>query len=399
MTGQGIGDGQPTPAGMEPVGVGLIGSKPWFGRRPGIWRLVAGAFTLWLVPSALAGWHSDRPLWLRVLICVLLAGYAAAYLGLLPWGPSTGRRGWFGYGCVLALGLVSVVLLGPSEIGLLMFALIAGAAVLPIGWAFAVSGVILGGMLLATALSPSGPQYGEVIVFGSITWMVIMLISLARTVRQLRAVREEVARLAVADERVRIARDLHDVLGHSLTTITVKAGLARRLLEDGAVARAAAEVADVERLGRQALTEVRATVSAHRVASLAAEIAGARVALTAAGIRAELPHAVDDVDPAYQEAFAYVLREGVTNVLRHSGARCCHVRLGSSWLEVRDDGQGSAPNGTGQGLAGLRERLAPLGGTVQAAALSGGGFRLRAAVGVPGSAPESGPESMPGGRL
>ena len=102
---------------------------------------------------------------------------------------------------------------------------------------------------------------------------------------------------------------------------------------------------------------------------------------------------MDDVDPAYQEAFAYVLREGVTNVLRHSGARCCHVRLGSSWLEVRDDGQGGSPNGTGQGLAGLRERLAPLGGTVQAAALPGGGFRLRAAVGALGS----GPESLPGG--
>lgn len=364
----------------EPV---MAGVPPWFARRPMLWRMVAGLFLLWLVPSALAGWHSDRPLWLRVLICVLLAGYAAAYLVAMPWGAPGHRRAWFGYGCVLVLGLASAVLLGPSQIGLLMFALIAGAVVLPTRWALIVTVLMLGGMLLATALSPSGPQYGQVIVFGSVTWLMIALISLVRAVRALRAAREEVARLAVAGERARISRDLHDVLGHSLTTITVKAGLARRLIEDGAVERAAAEVADVERLGRQALGEVRATVSAHRIASLAAEVAGARVALTAAGIHAELPHAVDDVDPAYQEAFAYVLREGVTNVLRHSGAQRCRVRLGPSWLEVCDDGRGGVPDGTGQGLAGLRERLAPLGGTLQAGVVAGGGFRLRAAVGEP----------------
>lgn len=375
--------------GGEPA---MIGPPPWFGRRRWVWRLVAGVFLLWLVPSALAGWHSDRPLWLRVLICVLLAGYAVSYVAVLPDGaPRGSTRRWVGYGGLVTLGLACVALLGPSEVGLLIFALLGGAAVLPTAWAMAVSAVMLGGMLLATALGPSGPQYGEVIVYASVTWLMITLISLIRTVRQLRAARDEVARLAVADERVRIARDLHDVLGHSLTTITVKAGLARRLLEDGAADRAAAEVADVERLGRQALTEVRATVSAHRAASLAAELAGARVALTAAGITAELPHAVDDVDPAYQEAFAYVLREGVTNVLRHSSARCCRVRLGPSWLEIRDDGQGAVtPTGNGHGsgheernghgLTGLRERLAPLGGTVEAATLPGGGFRLRAAV-------------------
>lgn len=355
------------------------GTPTWFGRGRWVWRVVAAMFTLWLLPAGLDAWHSGRPLWQRVLICLLLAGYAVSYVAL-PWGPLSPRRGWIGYGCVLVLGVVTVSMLGTSTIGLLMFALIAGAAVLPGRWPFVASVVVLAGILAATALSPQGPQYSQVVVYGSITWMMIALIGLVRTVRQLQLAREEVARLAVADERVRIARDLHDVLGHSLTTITVKAGLARRLLEDGDAERAAAEIGDVERLGRQTLSEVRATVSAHRVASLAAEIAGARVALDAAGITAELPHAVDDVDPAYQEAFAHVLREGVTNVLRHSGARQCQVRLGASWLEVRDDGSGGVPNCAGQGLAGLRERLAPLGGAVEAAALPGGGFRLRASV-------------------
>ncbi len=356
---------------------GIPDAAPWFARRSWIWRPCAGLFTLWLVPTALDAWHSDRPTWLRVLICVLLAGYAAAYIGMLPWRSALRPR-LVAYVGVLALGLACVALLGSREIGVLMFALIAGAVALPTGWAVGVSVVLLAGMLGATALSSQGPQYGEVIVFGSITWMMIMMFGLVRAIAQLRQARERVAELAVAEERARVTRDLHDVLGHGLTTITVKAGLARRLLEAGDTDRAAAEVSDVERLSRQVLSEVRATVSARREASLPAELASARAVLAAAGITADLPQAVDNLAPQYHEPFAYVLREAITNVVRHSDARRCEVRLGPSWLEVRDDGSGGEPNGSGSGLAGLRERLAPLGGTLEAGRLPGGGFRLRA---------------------
>ncbi|MFZ0873277.1 MAG: histidine kinase, partial [Pseudonocardiaceae bacterium] len=250
---------QPDGSAMSPD------TPPWFARRRWIWRPVAGLFTLWLVPSGLDAWQSDRPTWLRVLICVLLAGYAVAYIGMLPWRSAIRPR-LVAYGCVLALGLSCVALLGPGQIGVLMFAMIAGAVALPTGWAVGVTAVILAAMLGVTALSPQGPQYGQVIVFGSITWMMITMMSLIRAIGQLREARERVAELAVAEERARVTRDLHDVLGHSLTTITVKAGLARRLLEAGDTDRAAAEVGDVERLGRQVLSEVRATVSAQREA-------------------------------------------------------------------------------------------------------------------------------------
>ncbi|MGH3419962.1 MAG: sensor histidine kinase [Pseudonocardiaceae bacterium] len=352
-------------------------SPPWFARRSWIWRPCAGLFTLWLVPTALDAWHSDRPTWLRVLICVLLAGYAAAYIGMLPWRAAIRPR-LVAYGCVLVLGLACVALLGPGEIGVLMFALVAGAVALPTRWASVVTAVMLGGMLGATALSPQGPQYQEVIVFGSITWMMITMISLIRAIAQLREARERVAELAVAEERARVTRDLHDVLGHGLTTITVKAGLARRLLEAGDPDRAVVEVSDVEQLSRQVLSEVRATVSAQREASLPAELASARAVLAAAGITADLPQAVDNLAPQYHEPFAYVLREAITNVVRHSDAHRCEVRLGPSWLEVRDDGSGGEPNGSGTGLTGLRERLAPMGATLEAGRLPGGGFRLRA---------------------
>jgi two-component system sensor histidine kinase DesK len=199
---------------------------------------------------------------------------------------------------------------------------------------------------------------------------------------ELRAARDEIATLAVAEERPRMARDLHDLLGHSLTTITVKAGLTRRILESsGDGDKAIAELRDVERLSRTALSEVRSTVSGHRKASLAAELVGARAALQAAEITADLPHAVDDVPAELQEPFAYVLREGVTNVIRHSGATRCEVRLGRSWIEIRDDGSGAHGDGTsGHGLAGLRERLAAVGGELDAGPAPDGGFVVRASV-------------------
>jgi two-component system sensor histidine kinase DesK len=138
-------------------------------------------------------------------------------------------------------------------------------------------------------------------------------------------------------------------------------------------------VADVERLGRQALADVRSTAAANRVTSLAAELAGAREALRAAEITADLPHAVDDVPAERQQAFAYVVREAVTNVIRHSGAGTCAIRLTADSVEVVDDGSGE-PAGTtpGTGISGLRERLAPVGGRLEAGPLPDGGYRLRA---------------------
>jgi two-component system sensor histidine kinase DesK len=189
--------------------------------------------------------------------------------------------------------------------------------------------------------------------------------------------------LAVANERARLARDLHDVLGHSLTTITVKTALARRLLESGAQSdRVRAELLDTEELARRTLSEVRATVSGQRRVSLAAELVAARAALRAAGIEADLPTSVDNLAPGLAEPMAYVLREAVTNVVRHSGAARCTVRMGDRWLEVADDGpdpDGAAPV-AGNGLTGLRERLAAVGGTLQVDRAASGGIRLIARV-------------------
>jgi two-component system, NarL family, sensor histidine kinase DesK len=193
---------------------------------------------------------------------------------------------------------------------------------------------------------------------------------------ELDAARAEVARLAAENERSRIARDLHDLLGHSLTTITVKAGLARRLAERGEAERAAAEISEVEELTRRTLSEVRAAVSGYRDVTLLGELASAREVLRASGIQATVPGAVDIVDGEAAALFGWVVREAVTNVVRHARANQCTISVGERWIEIVDDGRGGVA-GAGNGLTGLRERLADAGGTVVAGGTPNG-WRVRA---------------------
>ena len=178
--------------------------------------------------------------------------------------------------------------------------------------------------------------------------------------RALADARAELARLAAENERTRIARDLHDLLGHSLTTITVKAELASRLaLHD--VDAAVREIGEVAALSRRALGDVRAAVSNYREVTLAGELATGRELLRAAGIVAELPPAVDVVDDATQELFGWVLREGLTNVVRHSHASTCRVTHLA--LVGRDRRRRRRRHGElRQRAHGLAERVASAGG-------------------------------------
>ncbi|MER7580635.1 histidine kinase [Kitasatospora sp. NPDC097691] len=210
---------------------------------------------------------------------------------------------------------------------------------------------------------------------------------IAATNQQLVAARAEVARLASEAERDRIARDLHDLLGHSLTAITVKSRLAQRLA-DRDRDHAVAEMAAVETLSRQALSDVRAAVTGYREVTLGGELARARELLRAAGVVADLPTAADAVGPEHRELFGWVLREGITNAVRHARAARCSVELTATSVEIRDDGVGGTGDGSavsrtgrggtadGKGLTGLRERVAAAGGTVEAGPLAPRGWRL-----------------------
>ncbi|KAA9381532.1 two-component sensor histidine kinase [Microbispora cellulosiformans] len=320
----------------------------------------------------------------RVALGAVTLLYAAGWLGAMVAGVRLPpRRRILLIGTLFALAVVAALLRdGPSYLGhagVFGFALAVAAWLLPARWS-----VLLGVTTWALQVLTLGVAPGPVVwehVGGLVPGIVIpvAVTLLIRLVVQLGQAREEIAALAAAAERDRLARDLHDVLGHSLTTITVKSGLARRVLESGGDPELAlAELRDVERLSRQAHGEVRLTVSGRRRPSLAAELAGARAALRAAGIGAVLPPSADHVRADLAGPFAYVLREGVTNVIRHSGANRCEVLLGDDWLEVRDDGPGQHVEGPGNGLSGLAERLRAVGGRIEAGPLPGGGFRLRA---------------------
>lgn len=175
--------------------------------------------------------------------------------------------------------------------------------------------------------------------------------------------RERNAVLAVAAERERIGRDMHDILGHSLTTITVSAQLAGRLVEaDPSLARE--QIAEIERISRQALADVRATAAGMQEVRAAGEIASARSVLEAAGIQARLPTALPALDPQRAELFGYVIREGVTNVVRHSRATTCTIEVTPESVTVRDDGRGIPAEHDGSGLEGLRRRVEGAGGVL-----------------------------------
>ncbi|MFD6997498.1 sensor histidine kinase [Streptomyces mirabilis] len=285
--------------------------------------------------------------------------------------------------------------LGREWLVLFVYVSIASGAVLPLRmarWAIpAVSAVLTG-----IALTVSG---GEAYLAGLLIpaflggFAMTGVRELIRTTIALREARATVAQLAANEERLRLARDLHDLLGHSLSLITLKSELAGRMLPDHPE-KAAQQVADIEQVSRQALVDVREAVTGYRRPRLSGELAGAQVALTAAGVTADLPAEPDltDVAEESESALAWALREAVTNVVRHSGARRCTVELVRRQtldgpmleLSVADDGSGGSGHGPGNGLTGLTERLEKAGGALEAGRVRHG-FRLVAR--VPAQAP------------
>ena len=201
-----------------------------------------------------------------------------------------------------------------------------------------------------------------------------------RMSEQLRVLYEQLA----DQERLRLARDLHDLLGHSLSLITIKSQLARRLLASGDTARATIEVADLESVARESLQDVRHAVDGYRQPGLASTIAGARTALAAAKIASTIEIDADPLPTPVDAALAWAVREGITNVIRHSGAAACSIRLtrdgDEAHLEIADDGPRQAPRAPGNGLRGLQERASAQGGRVDAGPLPDGGFRLQLSI-------------------
>ncbi|WP_345963540.1 sensor histidine kinase [Streptomyces sp. BRB040] len=279
--------------------------------------------------------------------------------------------------CALALAYGGSWLLFFPLLGLAAGAALRGPWLGRWGWSLAVvAGVVAG---VKDGWNGLNIAYGTFLS----TMVTAAILSLSDAVRQLRAAREELATRAVAEERLRFSRDLHDLLGHTLSVIVVKSEAARRLAPRDLDA-ALTQVTDIESVGRQALTEIREAVTGYREGSLGTELDRARSVLDAADVEAVVRRTGPPLPPQTEALLGWVVREAVTNVVRHSGASRCEiaVRGGADRvrLTVTDDGTGVAgpTRGPGTGLTGLTERLATAGGSLTAGAAPRGGFSVTA---------------------
>ncbi len=331
-----------------------------------------------LVPITIGWIESPGPRALMATMILLL--YAAMFVYACGIGlyPLRVRLLWFALGTALLLALIPV--LGANLLYMVMFQAMTHVLLLPWRWAVP-SMLVMSLTVIALAVA-----LGVYIAAGFAVMGTVMAWGIGYGMRQqvlqerLEAAQHRNAVLAVAAERERIGRDLHDLLGHSLTSLTISAQLARRLLETDPDA-AREQLVHIETTVRQALADVRATASGMQHVRAATEIASARTVLATVGIRAEVPTALPPLHDDLSELFGYVIREGVTNIVRHSRATRAAITVDETSVTVQDDGIGIPAGATRSGLRGLEARLAVAGGRLEVRSTERG-TRLTASVGA-----------------
>lgn len=367
-----------------------------------LWRLYQHTWLVCLLfPLAQVLREPISP-WQVVLRGLALSGFATSYTWLMWPHPASLKtrarlRARFSF---LLLGVIGILVLvfslayGPAWLWLFIGVSAIAGVLLPLRSAFAAIVLLTLLPLFLTLRLPEG-------MAGVDWWWLVALMLLVRglgldmigvarlgsAMRELHTARRELARLAVIEERERLSRDLHDLLGQTLSVITLKSELARGLVQEEPE-RCAQELAEIERVSRRMLREVRKTVAGYRQPTLANELDGARQLFAAAGVAYVVEQTTGDLPPALDAMLAWAIREGVTNVIRHSRAHQCLIRLTSSQRMVeavvlndgerREEQQDKRLN-QGNGLAGLRERVAPFGGMMEAGSLDVAGkkhFRL-----------------------
>ncbi|MDO9409196.1 sensor histidine kinase [Patulibacter sp.] len=414
---------RPTWTGDDPARPTAPGDResPTFG------VLAGGVWLVYLWPAAAQVLGGDWPLWQRLVGGVLLLAFLGLYVttlavmiparrarnarqqGLEPFGPAPGdREMWLRVGGLVTIGLTSSAAFGGEWLTTMAFVAAVLAVWTDVPWPprlIVATALVCEALLLVRGTGGDGDTASyfwlgfAVLVAGFVSYAARRRGELEG---ELRRAREQNARLAVSDERDRIARDLHDLLGHSLTVIAVKSQLAERLLDRGESERASTEIRDVRGVARDALREVRQVVDGFRGRPLSAELASCAAALRSADVEVRTEAPARGVPQDVEDVVAYVVREGTTNVLRHSAASRCTLAVraedGLVVATVADDGPRSvaarqipgdpaAPrtaDGGGNGLRGLAERVATVGGTLDVGPGPDGGTVLRATIAVPG---------------
>lgn len=354
--------------------------EPMMARRFGLgsdvvapWRNLRWVFTaVWMIflaypiTAVVTSGHSTVTKTIGLTILTVFAcGYLWASVYLLTGRNATDLRGVPFFVLLTCLMVALLPIINENAFGAAPFLMVVAAFCFPTRWALLCIGAIVVFSVALPRLFGWSTDASIVLVLLAVGLTMVgfrfIAIREGEREREEERRRELDARLAIVAERERVARDVHDILGHSLTVISVKTELAQRLVELDPP-RAQRELAEINHLTRDALARVRTTVGRMRTPDLPDTIAGADSALRAAGIEATLPDTA--VATEHAELFAWVLRETVTNVVRHSGARHCDVRIDASRISVHDDGLGLGDAEHGNGLRGLRERVESAGGIV-----------------------------------
>ena len=316
------------------------------------------------------------------VIVLLLAVFLPVYFWTFF---QRGRRALWGIGTMALLGAVGMLFNSGGSVFLIYAAASAGSALRP-GQAARVIGGVVVLTLVSAAFSPIPIPYrvwayGPAFFFAPLIGFInIYQAEKGRSNARLRLAQDELEHLATIAERERIARDLHDLLGHTLSVITLKSELVGRLIAKDA-GRAQQEIQEVERISREALSEVRAAVSGYRATGFTAELANAKLALEPAGVSFAFRGDPALLTPLQESTLCLVLREAVTNIVRHAAATRCFVELISDGpdlrLEIIDNGRGMTRSAAGNGLRGMGERLQLLGGKLDVISLQGTRLSIR----------------------
>lgn len=355
--------------GCSPAGHAPQARRPWYQRID--WQ--ASFWTVFLVIPFVFVTMSNAPAVSRVIVCSALVGFAATYVHcvstMTAWehqapglrvreqlAPVAGHLGLMlllAIGCLPALTWWTAYFL-PYFAGIILFAL-------QLRPGLAIVGALCTAVVLVALTSPSPLDARWMVLGCAASCLSIVAGRIAEQVNANRQTAEQ--ELVAAREREEISRDVHDILGHSLTVLTLKAEVAQRLVAVDPQ-RAEAELGEIVELSRAALTDVRSTVTRLRTPDLAGQIEATTTACDAAQIELTLRGRARDVPLPQRELLSWALREATTNLLRHAGARRVVVELGPGLLRVTDDGAGLGLAAPGNGLTGLRERIEAAGGTL-----------------------------------
>jgi two-component system sensor histidine kinase DesK len=356
--------------GTEPLRRSFITSRRWY-------RAVLPLMMVIYAGEVIPGSEDVRGGRFIVVVAVLIVFCLLYLVAMFRVGGDRRSVMWTILGVMIACNVAELILVGGSA--MIMWMLL--VAPLIIRYKLRSAPVIVGVVVLSYVLPFLEPRWrmaGDLSIPAqilSVSLLVLLFVQLVCVIQALEQAQAALERMSRASERLQIARDLHDVLGHTLISIAIKAELAGKLIDRDSD-RAQVEIGQVEALARQSLADVRATVAGYRARSLATELVAVSELLGSAGVQVVIEEVGEPASPGARELFAWVIRESVTNVVRHAKATTCKIVIEGSSVCVRDDGLGvSTPYG--DGLKGLQERVWRTGGSFEAGPIEPHGWQVK----------------------